>query len=185
MKKFGVKHLTIIALAVAINIVGAKISLIAHLPLFCDSIGTMCAGYVLGPVGGLLTALVGSLINGVSGDVYSFYFAPSGMLMGLLAGWVLHNKKITKPSLIWRTACITVPASAVSAFIETVLFGGITSATFTTAVVQALSKTVMSLFGSAFLTQAITDYIDKGLAIILVMVVIHRLPSSMTHIDEN
>lgn len=178
------KRITLIALCVALNLVGAKISLFMHLPLFMDSIGTMCSGIVLGPIGGMLTALVGSLVNGVTGDIYSFYFAPSGMLMGILAGLMFHNKKITKVSVIWKTACVTLPAALVSAFIESIVFGGITSAAFTTACVQVLSKTSMSLFSSAFVTQAITDYIDKGLAIVLTLIVMSRLPYSMTHVDK-
>ena len=160
MKKSS-KWITFIALSVTLNIVGSKISLLLSLPIFLDSIGTIMAGTVIGPAGGLLTALAGGLVNGAMGDVYAIYFSPSGIIMGLMAGLLLHNKRVTKISLIWRTLLIVAPASAVSSVIEVVLFGGITSAAFTTAVVQVLSNTVMNLFGSAFLVQLLTDYIGK------------------------
>jgi energy-coupling factor transport system substrate-specific component len=178
------KKLTFIALAVAINIVGSKIALFAHLPIFLDSIGTMLAGIALGPVAGGLTALIGGLINGALGDIYAIYFSLSGVLMGVIAGLIMHGKKNTIPSILWKTLVITLPASALSACIETFLFGGITSAAVTTFIIQALSTTALKLFGGAFVTQAVTDYIDKLVAIILVVVSMKNLPYEFTHFDE-
>ena len=179
----NVKKLTMIAVAVAINIVGSKISLLFSLPIFLDSIGTMLAAIVLGPVAGGAAALVGGLINGVLGDVYAIYFSFSGVVMGVIAGWLFHNKKSTVVSTLWKTFVVVLPASALSACIETFLFGGITSAAFTTFIVQALAQTALKLFGGAFVTQFVTDYIDKLIAIVLVIVCSKRLPYEMTHFE--
>lgn len=181
----NVKKLTLIAAAVAINIVGSKIALLFNLPIFLDSIGTMLAGIVLGPVAGGITALVGGLISGVLGDVYAIYFSLSGVLMGVIAGVVFYKKKTSFASIFWKTLIVTLPASALSACIETFLFGGITSAVVTTFLIQALSQTALKLFGSAFLTQAVTDYVDKLIAIILVMESLKRLPDSLLKFDDN
>ena len=173
------KKITLVALAVAINIVGSKIALLLHLPIFLDSIGTMLAGIALGPVAGGLTALVGGLINGALGDIYAIYFSISGVLMGVLAGLLFHNKKVNYVSILWKTLIVTLPASALSACIETFLFGGITSAAVTTFVIQALPQTGLKLLGGAFVTQAVTDYVDKLIAIILVVESMKRLPDKI------
>ena len=175
-----VKKLTFIAIAVAINIVGSKLALLFNLPIFLDSIGTMLAGIAIGPFAGALTALVGGLINGVLGDIYAIYFSLSGMLMGIMAGLLLHNRKHTILSIVWKNILIVLPASALSACIETFLFGGITSAAVTTFIVQALAQTGLKLLGSSFLTQFVTDYIDKLIAIVLVEVCLKRLPYELT-----
>ena len=177
----NVKKLTFIAIAVAINIVGSKLALLFNLPIFLDSIGTMLAGIAIGPFAGALTALVGGLINGVLGDIYAIYFSLSGMLMGIMAGLLLHNRKHTILSIVWKNILIVLPASALSACIETFLFGGITSAAVTTFIVQALAQTGLKLLGSSFLTQFVTDYIDKLIAIVLVEVCLKRLPYEMTN----
>lgn len=181
----NIKKLTFMAVAVAINIVGSKIALFMHLPIFLDSIGTMLAGIALGPLAGGLTALVGGLVNGVLGDIYAIYFSISGVLMGVLAGFLFHNKKNSWILLPLKTLVVTLPASALSACIETFLFGGITSAVVTTFIIQALSQTALKLFGSAFLTQAVTDYVDKLIAIILVVVSMKHLPYELTHFEDN
>ena len=182
--KIDIKKMTFIAVAVAINIVGSKLALLLSLPIFLDSIGTMLAGIALGPVAGGLTALVGGLINGALGDIYAIYFSLSGVLMGVIAGLLMHNKKNTYVSAIWKTLIITLPASALSACIETFLFGGITSAVVTTFIIQALSQTALKLFGSAFLTQAVTDYADKLIAILLVVASMKHLPYELTHFED-
>ena len=182
--KIDIKKMTFIAVAVAINIVGSKLALLLSLPIFLDSIGTMLAGIALGPVAGGLTALVGGLINGALGDIYAIYFSLSGVLMGVIAGLLMHNKKNTYVSAIWKTLIITLPASALSACIETFLFGGITSAVVTTFIIQALSQTALKLFGSAFLTQAVTDYADKLIAILLVVASMKHLPYELTHLED-
>lgn len=177
--KNNTKKLVLIALAVAINIAGSKLSVLFSLPIFLDSIGTILTGMILGPIGGAGVGLVGGLVNGILGDVYSIYFSPSGIIMGLMAGLLLHNRKTTKVSMLWKTLVIVLPASIVSAVIETIVFGGVTSATFTTAAIAILSHTAMSLFGSAFITQLITDYIDKLLAVALVRVCYKHIPSNL------
>lgn len=184
--KNNTKKLTFIALAVAINIAGSKLALLLHLPIFLDSIGTMFAAVVLGPLGGAAAALVGGLINGVLGDVYAIYFSLSGVLMGLIAGFIFHGKEEHPTrSLLWKTILVTLPASALSACIETFLFGGITSALTTTFIIQALSQTALRLFGSAFLIQALTDYADKLIALFLVMVCMGNLPYELTHFEDD
>ncbi len=173
------KKITMVALAVAINIVGSKIALFLSLPIFLDSIGTMLAAITLGPVAGGLTALVGGLISGVLGDIYAIYFSISGVLMGVLAGLLFHNKKKDYVSILWKTLIVTLPAAALSACIETFLFGGITSAVVTTFIIQSLAQTGLKLLGGAFLTQAVTDYVDKLIAVILVVECVKRLPKEV------
>ena len=64
------------SIAVVINIVGAFIATTLKLPIFIDTIGTFLSAFLFGPVGGMLTGMVTSLINGLTFDPYSLYFIP-------------------------------------------------------------------------------------------------------------
>ncbi|WP_026516325.1 ECF transporter S component [Butyrivibrio sp. MC2021] len=178
------KKLVLMAAAVAINIVGSKISLMLSLPIFLDSIGTILAAITMGPLAGGLVALVGGLINGALGDIYAIYFSVSGIIMGIVAGLLFYKKKLTYVSDLWKTFLVVLPASMVSACIETFLFGGITSAVVTTFIVQALAQTALKLLGSAFVTQLVTDYIDKLIAVVLVTVCVKHLPKEVFSFEE-
>ncbi len=181
--KIDTRKMILIALAVAINIVGSKISLFLHLPIYLDSIGTMLSAIALGPIAGGFTALVGGLINGALGDIFAIYFSISGVIMGVIAGLLFHKKNNTFPGILWKCLVVILPAAAVSACIETILFDGITSAVATTLIIKVLSTTALKLFGSAFVTQVVTDYVDKLIGIVLVLECLKRLPKDI--IDFN
>ena len=104
--------------------------------------------------------------------------------MGVIAGLLFHKKELGFVSILWKIFLIVLPASALSACIETFLFGGITSAVFTTFVVQVLSQTALKLLGGAFVTQLVTDYVDKLIANLLVAASVKRLPYEMTHFED-
>lgn len=49
-----------------INIVGAFLALNLRLPVYLDSIGTVLVSGLLGPVYGMVTGVLGSLISGIT-----------------------------------------------------------------------------------------------------------------------
>lgn len=179
MKNTRTKRLVMIALAIAINIAGSKLALFMSLPIYMDSIGTVLASILLGPVAGGTVGFLAGVISGIMGDIYALYFAPSGIIMGVLAGLLLHNKKRTFVSNIWKTFVFVLPGAAVTAITETILFGGVTSAVWTTVAIGALSHTFFSLFLSSFIMQVITDYIDKFVAVTLVSIAYKYIPDDL------
>ena len=58
--------LTIMGIGIALNIIGAFIALNLRLPIYLDSIGTIMVGFVLGPVYGVATGVLGSVVSGIT-----------------------------------------------------------------------------------------------------------------------
>lgn len=85
-RKICVKTITLIAFGISINIIGAFIAMGLRLPVYLDSIGTIMIASLLGPKYAVVTGVFGSLISGITFDVYSLYFAPVQISTGLLAG---------------------------------------------------------------------------------------------------
>jgi len=65
-----------LALAAALNLVGGFIALSLRLPIYLDSIGTMLAAAMLGPICGMLPGLVSGLVSGFTSDIYALYYIP-------------------------------------------------------------------------------------------------------------
>ena len=87
MKKgFSAVRQCMVALGIVLNIVGAFIALNLHLPVYLDSIGTVMNAALFGPVYGIMTGILGSLVSGFTFDIYSLYFAPVQIFTGLMAG---------------------------------------------------------------------------------------------------
>lgn len=144
-KKMTVNQMVLIALAACINTAGGQAALALRLPVYLDSIGTILAGILLGPVYGMLPNLLSGILMGMTTDIYSLYFAPVGMVTGFMAGLASRRMpelmgRVRGLRLFLAAALITVPGTIVSSLICAGLFGGITSSG-STVLVQLLSHT--------------------------------------------
>ena len=179
-EKNNIRKLTLMGFGVALNIVGAFIALQLKLPIYLDSIGTILIACILGPKYAVLTGLSGSLISGITFDIYSLYFAPVQISTGFLAG-IMYKKNWLKGKRIFiGVLCFALPTSFISAIIAAVLFGGITSSG-SSYVVQILIKLGCGEVPSIFMTQILTDYMDKLIAVILVGGSIKVLPKQIKY----
>lgn len=167
--KISVHKITLIALAVVINIVGSYIALGLHLPIYLDSMGTIMTAILLGPFYGLFPGVLSALVTGMTSDIYALYYMPVGIVLGIVTGFVFQKNKSNK--LFVKSFCISVPASLISACITANLFGGITSSG-STMLVQLLAKTPLGLTLSCLIVQFFTDYFDRLLSLWLVFSVI-------------
>lgn len=180
--KITVHKITLIALAIVINIVGSYIALVLHLPIYLDSMGTIMTAILLGPFYGLFPGVLSALVTGMTSDIYAFYYMPVGIVLGVMTGFVFQKNKSNK--LFVKSFCISVPASLISACITANVFGGITSSG-STMLVQLLAKTPLGLTLSCLIVQFFTDYFDRLLSLWLVFSVIKKLPDWLTNKLKN
>lgn len=180
--KISVHKITLIALAIVINIVGSYIALGLHLPVYLDSMGTIMTAILLGPFYGLFPGVLSALITGMTSDIYALYYMPVGIVLGVMTGFVFQKNKSNK--LFVKSFYISVPASLISACITATVFGGITSSG-STMLVQLLAKTPLGLTLSCLIVQFFTDYFDRLLSLWLVFSVIKKLPDSLTNKLKN
>lgn len=178
MKKNNTLKLTIMAIAVAINITGAFIAATLKLPVYLDTIGTFLSAFLFGPVGGIITGLATSLINGLTFDPYSLYFMPVQLLIGYCAGMCYKKGLFNGKFIPVGTLMVTLTGSVVSALISAYVFGGITSSG-TSFIVMYLKETGVSLVTSIFSTQIIFDLLDKSIAVILVLACMRNIPQTV------
>jgi energy-coupling factor transport system substrate-specific component len=163
------------AIAVCINYAGGQLALLLHLPVYLDSIGTILTGLLFGPFTGMLPPLISGLLMMMTGDVYSLYFAPAGMILGLTSGFVLRRIHAVGPRFFLAALLITIPGTIVVAVINAAVFGGVTSSG-SSAIVAVLSHTPLGLTGAVFAVQIVTDYLDRLISLALVMA-IYRIPA--------
>ena len=165
--KISTKKITILALCIAMNMVGSWIGLMIKLPVYLDSIGTVMAGFAFGPVFGILAGLITALVNTIS-DPVALYFMPTQIIVGFTAGYFKFLKREDFISKFYLTPAMSIPAAISSALIATYLFGTVTTAG-SSYIVQALRAIIdISDFVIVLGVQIITDYLDKLLSIILV-----------------
>ncbi|BAO07558.1 MULTISPECIES: ECF transporter S component [Enterococcus] len=188
-KKITTRMITIMALSIGINFLGGTIALWLRLPIYLDSIGTIFAGALLGPIPGILTGLSSSLLSGVTMDMFSLYYSPIQIITGLLAGLILPQKLQaqglkSKLSLFAWTFVLSAPGTILSSIITIQLFGGITSSGSST-IVQLLYGLGLNQAVSVTIVQAATDYLDRLLSVLVVSLVVLKLPNQVVAKTRN
>lgn len=170
MKKISTRTVTLLALCIALNVVGGNIALMLKLPVYLDSIGTVLAAAVFGPLGGMLAGGTTGLLMATT-DLYSLFFMPVQLLTGLVAGLLYRRvKPATFKNNWWLALAISLPGTIVSTIITVILFHGITSSG-SSMLVQVLLGTGMSKPLAVFLIQIGTDYVDRFLTVYVVALV--------------
>ncbi len=180
-KKITTVRLSIVALAAAINIVGGFIALMLHLPIYLDSIGTILVAVLFGPIYGLLPGLISGLISGFTSDIYSLYYIPVQLITGVMTGLIVHGAngmRVKGWKLFPAALGISIPGTIVSSAITAIVFGGITSSG-STILVQLLHHAGLGLTASVCVVQALTDYADRIIALLIVAVLVKALPKSL------
>lgn len=172
--KFTTAKIAMVAMAICINYIGGQLALALHLPIYLDSIGTILIGAMFGPAFGVLSPMISGILMAFTGDIYSLYFAPVGMILGLTAGFVLKRIHSVGFMLLLSAFLITLPGTIVCAIINAILFGGVTSSG-SSAIVAALSHTPLGLTGAIFVVQIFTDYLDRVISLALVMIVLRKV----------
>lgn len=173
MKQTPARLIAFMAIAIAINFVGANIALFLRLPIYLDTIGTLLVAVLMGPWLGVLTAIVSALLNWMTTDIFSLYFSPVAIIVALVAGFIV--KKNSSPlSLIWKSLIVSVPGTIVSSLITVILFKGITSSG-SSLVAQFFHGLGLDMTTSLVLVQVGTDYIDRLLSLFIVVVLAKNL----------
>ncbi|WP_129598867.1 ECF transporter S component [Anaerophilus nitritogenes] len=178
MQKIKPFHVTVVGLGVALNIVGAFIALNLRLPILLDSIGTIMVASILGPYYGVLTGVGGSLISGMTFDIYSLYFSPVQIFVGFLGGVLFQRGWMKKFRMPIGVLVISIFSSLVGAGIAAFVFDGVTSSG-SSYIVAFLSNIGVNKVISVFIVQFSTDYVDKFVAVALVLPMTMGMPQNI------
>lgn len=178
MKNNNTFKLVIMALGVVFNIAGGFIAVGLKLPIYLDTIGTFMSAFFFGPIAGILTGAVTSIINGVSFDPVYLYFMPVQIIIGLTAG-VLYKKGLFKGKFaIVGTFVVTLIGSVMASLIAAYVFGGITSSG-SSFIVMYLKEAGVNVVAGVFSTQIISDILDKAIAVALVLKIMDVIPKGL------
>ena len=166
--------LSYMAMGIALNYVGSLLALFLRLPIYLDSIGTMLMGALLGPWVGAGVAFCSSLLSWLTADTFSIYYAPVGMLIGILTGLVFQHTHKYNNYIWWQAALISLPGTILASLITVLLFKGITSSA-SSILVQTLYALGFDLVSSTILIQFLTDYLDRLLSLLACSLLLQRL----------
>lgn len=169
------RTIALIPMALVLNIVVGQIVGSFGIPLYLDSVGTVLVAALTGPVGGLVTGALSSVVWGLFNPV-ALPFAAVSAATGALAGWAVKRGAFRNLlTAIVSGAVIGIVCGMLAAPVAAFVYGG-TAGVGTGAIVSAFREMGNSLLQSVTMQSFISDPLDKALVMALVWATVKALP---------
>lgn len=184
--KFSTVSLVMIPVAVGINYVGKLFASALKLPLWLDSIGTVLASMLGGPVLGALSGAINNIIFGLTADPMSFVYAGTSIAIGLVAGilaykgWMKDLGKAIISGLI-----VSIVAAVVSTPLNIKFWGGQTGNAWGDAVFAAMMAKQSPLWLASLIDEIIVDVPDKIATVLVSFAIFKNLPKQLTSLFQS
>ncbi|WP_088052560.1 ECF transporter S component [Virgibacillus dakarensis] len=172
---FSLLALLLIPVGVSLNVVGYQLSTILKLPVFIDQIGTIMVSMIAGPWVGLLTGLLGNVVNGMINPIaigFSVVSMSVGIVSGYLSKWRFYTNIF---GIIISCVLLTIVAAFPAAIVTVFLFGGVTGAG-TDLLTATFLATGKELWNSIVSTNLITGSINTIINFGISWLIIRRVP---------
>jgi signal transduction histidine kinase, lytS len=166
---------SMIPVALVLNIVVGQIIGSVGIPLYLDSTGTVLVAALAGPWAGIATGVLSSLVWSAFNPSVLPFAATSAAVGGLAGVAIKHGALKNVATVLLSGAVIGIVVGMLAAPVAAFVYGG-TAGVGTGAVVSLLREMGHSLLQSVTLQSFISDPLDKALVMLLVWLVLKSLP---------
>ncbi|OJF92908.1 ECF transporter S component [Alkalibacterium sp. 20] len=181
--KLSTAAIVLIPAAIGINYIGKLFASLLRLPLWLDSIGTVLASMLAGPVIGAAAGIINNIIFGITADpistVYAITSAAIGITVGVMAykGWIASVQKAVVVGLV--TGFV---AALVSTPLNMIFWGGQTGNIWGDAFYTFLISNDIPQWLASFGDSIVVDVPDKVVTVLISYFIFKGLPNSLTNI---
>lgn len=177
--RLSTASLVLIPAAIGINYIGKMIASLLKLPLWLDSIGTVLAAMIGGPIVGALSGVINNIIYGFTLDPISFAYAFTSLFIGFAVGILAYKGWIKSAG---RALGIGIIVACVSAVVSTPLnlmfWGGQTGNVWGDALFTVLIANHSPEWIASFLDEFIVDIPDKIITVFIGFLIYRGLPKT-------
>ena len=166
---------SMIPVALVLNIVVGQIIGSVGIPLYLDSTGTVLVAALAGPWAGIATGVLSSLVWSAFNPSVLPFAATSAAVGGLAGVAIKHGALKNIATVLLSGAVIGIVVGMLAAPVAAFVYGG-AAGVGTGAVVSLLREMGHSLLQSVTLQSFISDPLDKALVMLLVWLVLKSLP---------
>ncbi|WP_042460265.1 ECF transporter S component [Neobacillus dielmonensis] len=181
--RLSTASLVLIPVAVGVNYIGKLLAGLLKLPLWLDSIGTVLAAMLGGPIVGALAGAINNIIYGLTADPISFVYAITSVAIGLVTGILFYRGYISS----WGKALgagiiIGLVATVVSTPLNIGFWGGQTGNVWGDALFAAVLANTDSTWLASLLDEVVVDVPDKLLVVLISYGIFMGLPKNIVQL---
>lgn len=176
MKSTYSKIMMFSTVCIVINIVFGTLVGMLKIPLvFMDTMGTILAAALFGPLWGAVVGLLTNVIIGITTNPVDIPFALVNMTIGLIVGLISKKVGFGFKTAIATGLLLAVVAPLIGTPIAIWIYGGLTGSS-TDFFIAWLLASGQSIFASAFIPRIVGNLVDKVASCLIAYVIITRLP---------
>ena len=181
--KLSTAAIALIPAAIGINYLGKLFAGLLKLPLWLDSIGTILASMLAGPIIGALSGIFNNVIFGVTVDPISTVYAVTsgaiGLVVGMMAykGWLKNLKTVIIVGLV-----VGLVAAIISTPLNINFWGGQTGNVWGDAFYAFLVSNDFPVWLASFGDSIVVDVPDKVATVIISYFIFKGLPKNFISI---
>lgn len=183
---FSTAALVLIPAAIGINYLGKLFAGLLKLPLWLDSIGTVLASMLAGPIIGAIAGAVNNIIYGFTADPISFVYAITSAVIGIVVGvmvykgWIANIGKALILGLV-----VGLIAATVSTPLNIMFWGGQTGNVWGDALFATMMSNNMPLWLASFADSIVVDVPDKMATVLISFLIFKGVPKNLTQMYDN
>ena len=157
------------------NIVLGIITAALKIPLYLDTLGTVLAAALFGPIPGVIVGALSNIITGLIYSVSDIPFCLVNMAVGLLVGLVSRKFKFNLVSALICGLVLSFLCPAIGTPIGIFIYGGL-NGSFSDVLVMSLVKGGKTIFQASFLRNVASNLIDKVGTCLIAYLLIRFMP---------
>lgn len=175
--------IALVPTAIGINYLGKLFAGILKLPVWLDSIGTVLASMLAGPIIGALSGIINNIIFGITADpistVYAITSGAIGLSVGYMSykGWLKNMKTVVLMGLI-----VGFIAAIISTPLNIIFWGGQTGNVWGDTFYAYLVSNGFPVWLASFGDSVVVDVPDKIVTVIFSYLIFKGLPNNFISI---
>lgn len=177
-EEFTTAAVVTIPLCVAINYISGTIAGVLKLPIFLDTIGTLFACMVFGPLVGIITGMLSSIVSSITMPTM-LPFIVVNIALALCAGILAKHKMFSNYMKIFISSIIMAIVSIIiAAPVVVIVFSGFTGGG-SSMIAGLITASGVNIWISVFSAEGFFTWADRILTIIICLSVIKCLPNKL------
>lgn len=175
--------IALIPTAIGINYLGKLFAGVLKLPFWLDSIGTVLASMLAGPIIGALSGIINNIIFGITADPISTVYAITSGAIGLSVGYMSSKGWLKNlQSALLMGLIVGFIAAIISTPLNIIFWGGQTGNVWGDAFYAFLVSKNIPVWLASFGDSLVVDVPDKIVTIVFSYLIFKSLPNNFISI---
>ena len=165
---------------ILINMGGAELADILHLPMFLDTVGTVLTAGLGGYLPGVTVGLLSNIIKAVISDSASIYYGFINVLIAVITAFFVQKGYMKKLYMIFAyVITLSLIGGVISAIITWFLYGFAGEGISVPVVNYLYNNGTFNRFQAQLLADFMIDMADKAVTVIILIIVLQLVPDKV------